>query len=59
MVQTLTAQPAPGIGGNFTYNTGPAAFDIPHLLTMSFGAELPFGREGGSSVKREPSRMRS
>ena len=43
--QTLTTQPAPGIGGNFTYDTGPAAFDIPHLLAMSFGAELPFGRD--------------
>ena len=41
--RTLTTQPAPGIGGNFTYDTGPADFDIPHLLTMSFGAELPFG----------------
>lgn len=43
--QTLTTQPAPGIGGNFTYDTGPAAFDAPHLLAMSFGAELPFGRD--------------
>ncbi len=42
--QTLTTQPAPGVGGNFTYDTGPAAFDAPHLLAMSFGAELPFGR---------------
>jgi carboxypeptidase family protein len=42
--KTLTTVPAPGIGGNFTYDTGPAAFDIPHLLTGSFGAELPFGR---------------
>ena len=42
--QTLTTQPAPGIGGNFTYDTGPASFDAPHLLAMSFGAELPFGR---------------
>jgi hypothetical protein len=42
--KTLTTQPAPGIGGNFTYDTGPAAFDIPHILTGSFGAELPFGR---------------
>ena len=42
--QTLTTAPAPGIGGNFTYDTGPAAFDAPHLLAMSFGAELPFGR---------------
>jgi hypothetical protein len=41
--KTLTTQPAPGIGGNFTYDTGPAAFDIPHLFTASFGAELPFG----------------
>ena len=43
--QTLTTQPAPGIGGNFTYDTGPAVFDTPHLLAMSFGAELPFGRD--------------
>ena len=28
--------PAPDIGGNFTYDTGPAGFDIPHL----FGDEL-------------------
>jgi hypothetical protein len=42
--KTLTTVPAPGVGGNFTYDTGPAGFDIPHLLTMSFGAELPFGR---------------
>ena len=32
------------IGGNFTYDTGPANFDATHLLAMSFGAELPFGR---------------
>ncbi len=37
-------QPAPGIGGNFTYDTGPAAFDARHLFAASFGAELPFGR---------------
>ena len=42
--QTLTTQPAPGVGGNFTYDTGPAPFDATHLLAMSFGAELPFGR---------------
>ncbi len=36
--------PAPGIGGNFTYDTGPAAFDATHLFAASFGAELPFGR---------------
>jgi hypothetical protein len=39
-----TTVPAPAIGGNFTYDTGPAGFDIPHLLAGSFGAELPFGR---------------
>jgi Carboxypeptidase regulatory-like domain len=42
--KTLTTVPAPGIGGNFTYDTGPAGFDAPHLLAASFGAELPFGR---------------
>jgi hypothetical protein len=42
--RSLTTAPAPGIGGNFTYDTGPSSFDIPHLLTVSFGAELPFGR---------------
>ena len=42
--RTLTTVPTPAIGGNFTYQTGPAGFDIPHILTMSFGAELPFGR---------------
>jgi hypothetical protein len=42
--KTLTTEPAPGIGGNFTYDTGPTSFDIPHLLAISFGAELPFGR---------------
>ena len=41
--QSLTTAPAPEIGGNFTYDTGPATFDIPHLLAMSFGSELPFG----------------
>jgi hypothetical protein len=42
--QTLVTAPAPAIGGNFTYDTGPAAFDATHLVAMSFGAELPFGR---------------
>ncbi len=37
-------QPAPEIGGNYTYETGISNFDIPHLLAMSFGAELPFGK---------------
>jgi hypothetical protein len=41
---TDTTVPAPGIGGNFTYDTGPAAFDATHLFAASFGAELPFGR---------------
>src|SRR2546425_2052127 len=41
--RSLTTAPAPGIGGNFTYDTGPSSFDIPHLLALSFGAELPFG----------------
>ena len=43
--QTLTTLPAPALGGNFVYDTGPAGFDAPHLLAMSFGAELPFGRD--------------
>jgi Carboxypeptidase regulatory-like domain len=42
--ESLTTEPAPAIGGNFTYDTGPAAFDATHLIAMSFGAELPFGR---------------
>ena len=41
--RSLTTAPAPGIGGNFTYDTAPSLFDIPHLLALSFGAELPFG----------------
>ena len=39
--RSLTTAPAPR--GNFTYDTGPSSFDIPHLLALSFGAELPFG----------------
>jgi hypothetical protein len=39
--RSLSTAPAPR--GNFTYETGPSAFDIPHLLALSFGAELPFG----------------
>jgi hypothetical protein len=42
--KSLTTAPAPEIGGNFTYDTGSASFDIPHLLSTSFGAELPFGK---------------
>jgi hypothetical protein len=42
--RSLTTAPAQGIGGNFTYDTGPATFDIPHILALSFGSELPFGR---------------
>jgi hypothetical protein len=41
--RSTTTAPAPGIGGNFTYDTAPSSFDIPHLLALSFGAELPFG----------------
>jgi hypothetical protein len=41
--RSLTTAPAPGLGGNFTYDTAPSSFDIPHLLALSFGAELPFG----------------
>jgi hypothetical protein len=41
--KSLTTAPAPEIGGNFTYDTGPSGFDIPQLLSTSFGAELPFG----------------
>jgi hypothetical protein len=42
--RSLTTQPAQGIGGNFTYDTGPSNFDIPHIFAGSFGYELPFGR---------------
>jgi hypothetical protein len=41
--KSRTTAPAPEIGGNFTYDTGPSSFDIPHLLAVSFGSELPFG----------------
>jgi hypothetical protein len=41
--RSRTTAPAPEIGGNFTYDTGPSSFDIPHLLAVSFGSELPFG----------------
>ncbi|MCM3880064.1 MAG: carboxypeptidase-like regulatory domain-containing protein [Vicinamibacterales bacterium] len=41
--KSLATLPAPETGGNYTYETGLASFDIPHLLAMSFGAELPFG----------------
>lgn len=41
--KSLNTAPAPGIGGNFTYDTGPSSFDIPHLLAFSSGSELPFG----------------
>src|SRR5262245_25113967 len=42
--RSTTTAPAQGLGGNFTYDTAPSSFDIPHLLALSFGAELPFGR---------------
>ncbi len=41
--KSMNTIPAPEVGGNYTYGTGLASFDIPHLLAMSFGAELPFG----------------
>lgn len=42
--KSLTRQPAPEAGGNFTYDRGPSVFDVPHSLALSFGYELPFGR---------------
>jgi hypothetical protein len=47
--------PAPEIGGSHTYQRGPAASDTPHLLAISFGAELPFGR--GKAVGTNASRL--
>jgi hypothetical protein len=41
--KSLTTAPAPELGGNFTYDTAPSNFDIPHLFAGSFGYELPFG----------------
>ncbi|PYR03453.1 MAG: hypothetical protein DMF97_01980 [Acidobacteria bacterium] len=42
--RSLTTEPAPGIGGNFTYDRGPSAFDVPHLFSFGYGYELPFGK---------------
>jgi hypothetical protein len=36
--------PAPEIGGNYTYENQPQPWDIPHLLSASYGYELPFGK---------------
>ena len=36
--------PAPEIGGNYTYETQPQPWDIPHLFAASYGYELPFGK---------------
>jgi hypothetical protein len=36
--------PAPEVGGNYTYETGLAPFDIPHLFALSFGYQLPSGK---------------
>ena len=36
--------PAPEIGGNYTYETQPQPWDIPHLFSASYGYELPFGK---------------
>ena len=41
--KSLRTLPAPEVGGNYTYEQGPAAFDIPHLFAFSFGYQLPFG----------------
>jgi carboxypeptidase family protein len=41
--RSMTNAPAPEIGGNFTYDRGPAVFDVPHLFSSSVGYELPFG----------------
>jgi hypothetical protein len=48
--RSLTTEPAPGIGGNFTYDRGPSAFDVPHLFSFGYGYELPFGK-GRSFLK--------
>src|SRR5206468_910179 len=42
--RSITTAPAPEIGGNFTYDRGPAAFDVPHLFSLGLGYELPFGK---------------
>ena len=52
---TLRTDPAPGIGGNFTYDTGPAAFDIPHLLAVELRRGAPV-RQRSSSRGTLPTR---
>jgi hypothetical protein len=42
--KTLVRQPAPEIGGDYTYDYGLADFDVPHVLAVSGGYELPFGK---------------
>ncbi len=42
--RSMTTAPAPEIGGNFTYDRGPASFDVPHLFSLGLGYELPFGK---------------
>jgi hypothetical protein len=42
--QSTRRVPAPEIGGDFTYEVQPQPWDIPHLLAMSYGYQLPFGR---------------
>ncbi|HTL02154.1 MAG TPA: carboxypeptidase-like regulatory domain-containing protein [Vicinamibacterales bacterium] len=39
--KSMRTLPAPEIGGNYTYETGLAPFDIPHLFALSFGYQLP------------------
>jgi Carboxypeptidase regulatory-like domain len=48
--RSTTREPAPGIGGNYTYDRGPSSFDVPHLFSSSVGYALPFGK--GRSLLR-------
>ena len=41
---SLRTVPAPEIGGNYTYEEGPAPSDTPHLFAFSAGYALPFAR---------------
>src|SRR5262245_28955384 len=42
--RSLRTVPAPEIGGNYTYEGGPALSDIPHLFAFSSGYALPFAK---------------
>src|SRR5262249_17902021 len=41
---SLRTIPAPEIGGNYTYETGPTPSDTPHLFAFSSGYALPFAK---------------